>query len=38
MRDLTKTVRWFERANKTIFHQFGLKCVLYVIENQYTEV
>ena len=38
MRDLAKTVRWLERANKTMFNQFGIKCVLYIVENQYSEV
>ena len=38
MRDLAKTVRWLERANQTMFNHFGIKCVLYIIENQYQEV
>jgi hypothetical protein len=38
MRDLQKTVRWLEKANATMFHHFGVKAVLYITENQYTEI
>jgi len=38
MRDLQKTVRWLEKANSALFQHFNIKCVLYIVENQYTEV
>ena len=38
MRDLQKAVRWLERANTCMFHHFGVKAVLYVVENSYTEI
>lgn len=38
MRDLSSTVRWLEKANATMFNHFGIKCVLYIVENQYQEV
>lgn len=38
MADLSKTVQWLERANQTMFNHFGIKCVLYLVENQYKEV
>ena len=38
MRDLSKAVRWLEKANTTMFNHFGIKCVLYIVENQYQEV
>ena len=38
MRDLYNVVRWLERANKAMFNHFNIKCVLYLCENQYTEV
>lgn len=37
MADLSKTVKWLERANQTMFYHFGIKCVLYLVENQYKE-
>ena len=38
MSDLSKVVRWLETANTVMFHHFGVKCVLYIVENQYTEI
>mmetsp|Transcript_41110 Transcript_41110/g.62469 ORF Transcript_41110/g.62469 Transcript_41110/m.62469 type:complete len:409 (+) Transcript_41110:2758-3984(+) len=38
MRDLSKTVRWLESANLAMFNHFNIKCILYLVENQYTEV
>mmetsp|Transcript_4035 Transcript_4035/g.6815 ORF Transcript_4035/g.6815 Transcript_4035/m.6815 type:complete len:761 (+) Transcript_4035:2773-5055(+) len=38
MRDLAKTVRWVENANRCLFNHFGVKCVLFIVENQYKEV
>ena len=38
MRDLQKTVRWLEKANSCMFHHSGVKAVLYITENQYTEI
>jgi hypothetical protein len=38
MRDLANVVDWLERANRTMFYHFDLKCVLYIIENQYTVI
>lgn len=38
MRDLTNVVEWIEKANLTMFNHFDVKAVLYVIENQYTEI
>lgn len=38
MRDLQKAVRWLEKANLCMFHHFGVKAVLYITENQYTEI
>lgn len=37
MRDLGNVVKWLEQANKTFFNHFNIKCVLYIIENQYQE-
>jgi len=37
MRDLSRTVRWVESANKSMFNYFGVKAVLYIVENQYKE-
>ena len=37
-RDLAKTVEWLEKANKALFNHFGVKCMLYIVENQYSEV
>jgi hypothetical protein len=36
-RDLSKTVDWLEKANKALFNHFNVKCVLYIVENQYSE-
>jgi hypothetical protein len=36
IRDLSKTVRWIEQANSAMFNHFGIKCVFYIIENQYS--
>lgn len=38
MRDLGNVVEWLEKANRAMFNHFDMKCVLYIIENQYTEV
>lgn len=38
MRDLGNVVGWLEKANRAMFNHFNIKCVLYIIENQYTEV
>ena len=38
MRDLTNVVKWLERANRTMFNHFNLKCVLYIIENSYSKL
>lgn len=38
LRDLSKTVRWMENANKTMFNHFGVKCTLFVVENQMKEI
>ena len=37
MRDLSNVVEWLERANRSMFNHFNLKCVLYIIENSYTK-
>jgi len=38
MRDLSNVVEWIEKANRAMFSHFDMKCVLYIIENQYTEI
>jgi hypothetical protein len=38
MYDLGNVVEWIEQANKTMFYHFNIKCVLYIIENQYQEI
>lgn len=38
MRDLRSVVAWLEKANRAMFNHFGIKAVLYIIENQYTEI
>jgi len=38
MRDLSNVVEWIEQANKAMFNHFDMKCVLYIIENQYNEI
>jgi hypothetical protein len=38
LRDLGNVVAWLEKANRAMFNHFNIKCVLYIIENQYTEV
>jgi hypothetical protein len=38
MRDLGNVVEWLEQANRAMFNHFQMKCVLYVVENQYSEV
>lgn len=38
MRDLRNVVSWLEKANRAMFNHFNIKVVLYIIENQYTEV
>ena len=37
-RDLYTVVRWLEDANRSMFHHFNIKCVLYICENQNSEV
>lgn len=37
MRDLTSLVYQIEKANRVIFNHFGIKAVIYVIENNYKE-
>ena len=31
-------MEWLEKANRALFNHFGVKCVLYIVENQYNEV
>jgi len=38
MRDLSNVVEWLEKANRAMFKHFDMKCVLYVVENQYSEI
>lgn len=38
MRDLTNAVEWIEKANVAMFNHFEVKAVLFIVENQYTEV
>lgn len=33
MSDLYNIIKWIERANRTMFNHFNVKCVLYVCEN-----
>jgi len=33
MSDLYNVIKWIERANKTMFNHFNVKCVLYICEN-----
>lgn len=33
MRDLRNVVAWLEKANRAMFNHFGMKAVLYIIEN-----
>lgn len=33
MRDLGNVVEWLEKANRSMFNHFNMKCVLYIIEN-----
>ena len=38
MRDLTSLVHQIEKANRILFNHFGVKAVIYVIENTYKEI
>ena len=38
MQDIRNVVHWVEKANRSLFKIFGVKAVIYIIENQYTEV
>lgn len=38
MQDIRNVVHWVEKANRSLLKIFGVKAVIYIIENQYTEV
>jgi hypothetical protein len=38
LRDLGNVVEWLEDANRAMFNHFDTKCVLYVVENTYSEI
>jgi hypothetical protein len=38
LRDLGCVVEWLEDANRAMFNHFEAKCVLYVVENTYSEI
>lgn len=38
MADLSNTIEWLHKINTTMLQHFGIKCILYVIENSYSEV
>ena len=38
MRDLGNVVEWLEKANRAMFNHFDIKCVLCIVENQYSEI
>jgi hypothetical protein len=38
MRDLYNVVKWIEKANKSMFNHFNVKCVLYICENTTIQV
>ena len=37
IRDLGNVVEWIELSNRVFFNHFNIKCVLYIVENQYQE-
>ena len=38
LRDLGNVVEWLEDSNRAMFNHFDVKCVLYIVENTYSEV
>lgn len=38
MTDLYNVVKWIEKANKSMFNHFNVKCVLYICENTTIQV
>ena len=37
MKDINNIVEWLEKANEAQFYHFNVKCIFYVIENQYSD-